>query len=93
MILTPGFMEELTLNWFGKSMTIAGSLAMLYFLPNVSFRPAGITWTQNRGSLSSVILTGGITILASTGTATLVTSRPDTALENLLFQVSDFLAS
>jgi len=88
VIPTPHFMGELTLNWFGKTLSIAGTVMMLYFLPGVSFRLAGVTWTQNKGSLRPVILTGGMILLVTTGTALLVASTPNTALENLLFQAT-----
>ena len=88
VIPTPNFMEELTLNWFGKIMTFVGSIVMLYFLPGVSFREAGLIWTQNKGSLSPVMLMGGFVILVTTGVGMLVTSTPNTSLENLLFQAT-----
>jgi len=88
VIPTPHLMEELTLNWFGKSLTFAGTIMMLYFLPSVSFRAAGVTWTQNKGSLNPVILTGGIILLVTTGGAIVVASTPNTSLENLLFQAT-----
>ena len=87
-IPTPHLMEELTLNWFGKTMTIASTIMMLYFLPSVSFRAAGVIWTQNKGSLKPVILNGGIILLVTTGLAILVASTPNTSQENLMFQAT-----
>jgi hypothetical protein len=81
-------MDELTLNWFGKTLSIAGTIAMLYFLPHVGFRAAGLTWKQNKGSLDPVIRTGGLVLLFATGGAFLVASTPNTSLENLLFQAT-----
>ena len=88
VIPAPHFMEELTLNWFGKTLTFAGTITMLYLLPNVSLRAAGVVWTQNKGSLKPVILTGGIILILATGGAMLVASTPNTSLENLLFQAT-----
>ncbi len=88
VIPTPQFMEALTLNWSGKTMTFAATLLMLYFLPGVSLRAAGVTWTQNKGSLHPVIRNGGIILLVTTAGATLVASTPNTSLENLLFQAT-----
>ncbi len=85
---TPVFFEEPALNWFGKILSLSGTIAMLYFLPRVGFRAAGLTWTQNKGSLAPVIRTGGIILLATTGGAAIVASTPDTSLENLLFQAT-----
>jgi len=86
VIPTPLFVEELDLNWFGKTMTWVGTITMLYFLPSAGFRVAGLTWRQNRGSLNQVVSIGGIILLVTTGTALLFTSTPNTSLENLLFQ-------
>ncbi len=88
VIPNPVFMDELTLNWFGKTLSIAGTIAMLYFLPRVGFRAAGLTWKQNKGSLDPVIRTGGLVLLFATGGAFLVASTPNTSLENLLFQAT-----
>ena len=67
-------------------MTLVGTITMLYFLPSAGFRVAGLTWRQNKGSLSQVISIGGIILLVTTGTAMLFTSTPNTSLENILFQ-------
>jgi membrane protease YdiL (CAAX protease family) len=85
---SPQFMEGLTLNWFGKTMTFAGTLLMLYFLPSVSLRSAGVVWSQNKDSLIPVMLTGGITLIIATGSAMLISNTPTTSLENLLFQAT-----
>ena len=88
VIPAPHFMEGLTLNWFGKTLTLAGTIVMLYLLPSVSLRAAGVVWSQNKGSLKPVILTGGIILILATGGAMLVASTPNTSLENLLFQAT-----
>ena len=88
VIPNPSFMDELTLNWFGKTLSIAGTMAMLYFLPGVGFRAAGLTWKQNEGSFSRAMRTGGIVLLFTTGGAFLVASSPNTSLENLLWQAT-----
>jgi hypothetical protein len=88
VIPSPHFVEGLALNWIGKTLTIAGTIIMLCFLPNVSLRAAGVVWTQNKGSLKPVILTGGIILIVTTVTALLVASTPNTSLENLLFQAT-----
>jgi membrane protease YdiL (CAAX protease family) len=88
VIPAPHFMQELTLNWFGKTMSIAGTIMMLYFLPSVSYRSAGVIRAQNNGSLKPVLITGGIVLLVTTGSAMLVATTPNTALENLLFQAT-----
>lgn len=86
VIPNPVFMDELTLNWFGKTLSILGTIAMLYFLPRVDFRAAGVTWTQNKDSFGPVIRTGGLVLLFTTGGAFLVAATVDTSPENLLFQ-------
>jgi len=88
VIPNPIFMDELTSSWFGKTLSLAGTISMLYFLPRVDFRAAGLTWKQNKGSLSPVIRTGGLILLFTTGGAMLVASTPNTSLENLLFQAT-----
>jgi len=88
VIPSPHFMEALGLNWFGKTLTLAGTLTMLYSLPRVSLRAAGLVWTQNKGSLKPVMLTGGIILILATGGAMLVASTPNTSVENLLFQAT-----
>ncbi len=86
VIPNPSFMDGLTLNWFGKTLSIAGTMVMLYFLPGVGFRAAGLTWKQNKGSLRPVIRIGGLVLLFATGGAFLVASSPNTSPENLLWQ-------
>jgi len=88
VVPNPVFMDELTLNWFGKILSIAGTIAMLYFLPRVGFRAAGLTWKQNKRSLRPVLQTGGLVLLFTTGGAFLVASSPNTSLENLLWQAT-----
>ena len=88
MVPNPVFMDELALNWFGKTLSLAGTIAMLYFLPRVGFRAAGLTWKQNKGSLSPVLLTGALVLLFTTGGDFLAASSPNTSLENLLFQAT-----
>jgi len=88
VVPNPVFMDELTLNWFGKTLSLAGTIAMLYFLPRVGFRAAGLTWKQNKGSPSPVLRSGGLVLLFTTGGAFLVASSPNTSLENLLWQAT-----
>ena len=88
VISTPVFLEELDLNWFGKILSLAGTIAMLYFLPRVGFRAAGLTWTQNKGSLRPVIRTGGVILLFAVVATSSIAPSPNTSLENLLFQAT-----
>jgi len=88
VISNPAFMDELTFNWFGKTLSVAGTIAMLYFLPRVGFRAAGLTWKQNKGSLGPVIQTGGLVLLFTTGGAFVAASSPDTSAEHLLWQAT-----
>jgi len=88
VIPNPAFMDELTFNWFGKTLSVAGTIAMLYFLPRVGFRAAGLTWKQNKGSLGPVIQTGGLVLLFTTGGAFVAASSPDTSAEHLLWQAT-----
>ena len=87
-IPNPAFVDELNRNWFGKTLSIAGTVAMLYFLPRVDFRAAGLTWQQNRESLGVVIRTGALVLLFTAGGAFLVSTTPNTSVENLLWQAS-----
>ena len=86
VIPNPAFMDALDFNWLGKTLSIIGTMAMLYFLPGVSFNAAGLTWSQNRGSLKPAILTGAVVIIVTTGSAYLFTHTPDTSPEHLLWQ-------
>jgi hypothetical protein len=61
---------------------------VLYFLLGVSFRAAGLTWKQSTGSLGPVIRTGILVMLFTTGGAFLVSSSPNTSLENLVWQAT-----
>lgn len=88
MIPVPALLEALPLIWFGKILSLSGTIAMLFFLPRVSFQEAGLTWTQNKGSLRPVIITGTITLLAATATSFAFMYSPNTTLENILFQAS-----
>ena len=88
VIPNPAFMDGLVLNWFGKTLSVAGTVAMLYFLPRVDFRAAGLTWQQNRESLGVVIRTGALVLLLTAGGAFLVSTTPNTSVENLLWQAS-----
>jgi len=88
VIPNPGFMDELGLNWFGKTLSIAGTIAILYFLPRVGFRAAGLTWKQDKDSFDAVIRTGGLILLVSTGAAFLIATTPNTSVENLLWQAT-----
>ena len=86
VIPVPLFLEELPLIWFGKILSLSGTIVLLYFLPRVDFRAAGVIWTQNKGSLRPVIITGTITLIAATGTSFAFMYSPNTTLENILFQ-------
>jgi len=88
VISNPAFMDELTFNWFGKTLSVAGTVAMLYFLPRVGFRAAGLTWKQHKGSLGPVMGAGGLVLLFTTGGAFVVASSPDTSAEHLLWQAT-----
>ncbi|MEE8258267.1 MAG: CPBP family intramembrane glutamic endopeptidase [Sphingomonadales bacterium] len=89
VIPEPGFMAGLELNFFGKALSIAGTLAMLAFLPRVSFGAAGFTWKQNKGWLRPVIITGAMVLLFTTGGAFLApASSVNTSLEWLSFQAT-----
>jgi membrane protease YdiL (CAAX protease family) len=88
VIPNPAFMDDLALNWFGKTLSLAGTLVLLYFLPRVGFRAAGLTWKQNKGSPGPVIRTGGLVLVITTSGAFLVSSSPDTTLEHLLWQAT-----
>ena len=87
-IPSPAFMDGLDRNWFGKTLSIAGTLVMLYFLPRVGFRDAGLVWTQDEGSLRPVIQTGGLVILFMTCVSFLFAYSPNTSIENLLWQAT-----
>lgn len=84
----PVFMDGLALNWFGKTLSLAGTIAMLTFLRRVGFEAAGLTWKQNKGSLIAVSQVGGIVLVLATGAAVLVSTTPNTSLENLLWQAT-----
>ncbi len=88
MIPVPGFLEEPALNWFGKVLSLSGTVAMIYFLPRVGVRAAGLTWTQDKGSLRPVLRTGSFILVAATGVSGLFAYSPNTSLENLLFQAT-----
>ena len=85
---SPAFLDELDRNWFGKTLSIAGTVAMLYFLPRVSFRDAGMVWKQNEGSLSPVILTAVIVIASMSIASYTFGPSPNTSIENLLWQAT-----
>ncbi len=87
-IPNPAFMDELNRNWFGKTLSIAGTLVMLYFLPRVGFRDAGLVWKQNEGSLEPVLRTSGLVILFMTFASFVIAYSPNTSMENLLWQAT-----
>ena len=68
-ISIPAFLDDVPLIWFGKIVSLSGTIAMLYFLPRVSFHAAGVKWNQTEGSLRPVIITGTITVLAASVTS------------------------
>jgi len=84
----PAAMEALELNWFGKSLSLLGTCAILTFLPRVSFRAAGVRWEPEQHSLRPVGITGVATILGATITAAAVSSSPNTSVEWLTFQAT-----
>ena len=87
-IPNPAFLDELDRNWFGKTLSIAGTLVMLYFLPRVGFRDAGLISKQNEGSLGPVIQTGGGVILFMTFASFVIAYSPNASIENLLWQAT-----
>ncbi len=88
LIPKPAFMEGLTPNWAGKTLSLAGTLLMLYFLRRVSFKEAGFTWKQNKGSLRPVIITGAMTLFFAVASAIAFAPSPNATFENLLFQAT-----
>ncbi len=66
----------------------AGFACLVYFLPRVGFRDAGLVWTQDEGSLRPVIQTGGLVILFMTCVSFLFAYSPNTSIENLLWQAT-----
>ena len=88
VVPVPVFLEAVPTIWFGKVLSLTGTVAMLYFLPRVSFREAGLTMNQNSGSLPPVIITGAFTIVGASVTSYFFTYSPNTSLENLLFQAT-----
>lgn len=88
VIPTPVFMAELTLNWIGKALSLVATIMMLYLLPKVDFRAAGLTWKQNRGSLRPVIATGAVFLFSTAAAVMFFAPTPDFSLENLLFQAT-----
>ena len=87
-IHAPVFLEELTLNWVGKVLSIAGTIVMIYLLPNVSFQTVGATWNQKQGSMRVMLLVSGITIISMIITILVISSTTSTSLENVLFQAT-----
>ena len=85
---SPAFLDDLNRNWFGKTLSITGTVAMLYFLPRVSFRDAGVIWKQNEGSLGPVLRTGGLVILFMTFSTFVIAYSPNASIENLLWQAT-----
>ena len=84
----PPRLAELPLIWFGKILSLAGTIVMLFLLPRVSFRSAGLILAQNEGSVRLVLIAGAITIIAATATSGLLMYSPNATLENLLFQAT-----
>ena len=88
LIPLPIYLEEVPLIWFGKIFSLSGTIALLYFMPRVSFRAAGLTWTQKSGSLRPVIIAGAFTLIGASVTTFLFMYSPNTSLGNLLFQAT-----
>ena len=84
----PEFMETLTLNWVGKVFTIIGTIAMLYFIPRVGFKAAGVIWAQKKGWLVPVLITGAITLSFGVFSSIYFAPSPNTTIENLAFQAT-----
>ena len=85
---SPDFLDELNRNWFGKTLAIAGTVAMLYFLPRVDFRDAGVIWKQNEGSLGPVMRIGAIVVVSMSCASYFMGPTPNTSVENLLWQAT-----
>jgi len=85
---SPAFLDGLDRNWFGKTLSIAGTIAILYFLPRVGFRDAGVTWKQNEGSLGPVVITAAVVVLSMTFASYTFGPSPNTSVENLLWQAT-----
>ncbi len=45
----PVYLEAVPLIWFGKILSLSGTIAILYFLPRASFRSAGPDLDSKRG--------------------------------------------
>ena len=86
LLPVPALLQDLPLIWFGKLLSLAGTIVMIYFIPRVSYRDIGLTWSQREGSLPLVAIAGAITTICAVGTSWLFTYNPNTALENILFQ-------
>ena len=63
-------------------------MVMLWLIPRVSFRSAGVVLKQQEGSVRPVLIAGAITVISATTTSALLMYAPDTSLENLLFQAT-----
>lgn len=88
IIPVPVFLEDVPLIWFSKVLSLAGTAALIYLLPGITFRDVGLTSTQNSGSIPPVTITAIISLFFGVGTAFLLGKSPDTALGNLLFQAT-----
>jgi hypothetical protein len=70
-------MAGLTLTWFGKTLSLIGTLLLLFLLPGVRFKEAGFTWKQDPGSLRPVLIAGAMTLLSSLGSAIAFAPSPN----------------
>ena len=84
----PALLQDLPLIWFGKLLSLSGTIALLYLIPTVNYREAGLTWLQHKGSLAPVAIAAGMTIGCAATTSLLFTYSPNVTLENLLFQAT-----
>jgi membrane protease YdiL (CAAX protease family) len=84
----PGLLADLPLIWFGKTLSISGTVLMIWLLPSIGFRAAGFTWTQREGSVQPAVIAAVITLVSAVGTAAVLTHTPDVRFENILFQAT-----
>lgn len=86
LIPEPAFLPPHKLNWYGKILAIAGTLAMIALLPGVNFKAVGFTFKQNEGSLGPVLVTAVVTCLAVWALRYFYFPGPNTSAENLIYQ-------
>lgn len=84
----PDFVEMLSENWTGKSLSIASTFILILMLPGVTFRSVGLTWRQNKGSLIPVFITGAIVLAIISTTSYFLAPSPNPSLEIILWQAT-----